>query len=105
MRRTAPPDRDLCTRPSGFGSAGFPVSLPGHPARGTGTLSGPDPGQGGSLLELSQGGKEPITLSDGERRVFLEDGDCVTLRGRCERPGFRAIGFGDCSGTVTPPYR
>ena len=72
---------------------------------GTGTLSGPDPGQGGSLLELSRGGKEPITLSDGERRVFLEDGDCVTLRGRCERPGFRAIGFGDCSGTVTPPYR
>jgi fumarylacetoacetase len=69
---------------------------------GTGTLSGPEPGQGGSLLELSQGGKRALTLPNGETRHFLEDGDCVTLRGHCARPGLRRIGFGDCAGTVLP---
>jgi fumarylacetoacetase len=69
---------------------------------GTGTLSGPRPEQAGSLLELSRGGKEPIVLSNGERRTFLEDGDCVELRARCERAGFRTIGFGACAGTVQP---
>jgi fumarylacetoacetase len=69
---------------------------------GTGTLSGPAPGQGGSLLELSLGGKRPIQLSSGEARTFLEDGDCVSLRGHCERAGFRRIGFGGCAGTVLP---
>ncbi|MBP6778392.1 MAG: fumarylacetoacetase [Piscinibacter sp.] len=67
---------------------------------GTGTLSGPGAGQGGSMLELSQGGKQPIRLSNGETRSFLEDGDTVILRGACERPGFRRIGFGECRGTV-----
>jgi fumarylacetoacetase len=67
---------------------------------GTGTLSGPAPGQGGSLLELTQGGKQPITLSNGETRTFLEDGDAVILRGACERAGFRRIGLGECRGTV-----
>ncbi len=67
---------------------------------GSGTQSGPAPGQGGSLLELSNGGKQPIQLVDGESRAFLEDGDTVTLRGHCARPGFRRIGFGDCSGTI-----
>lgn len=67
---------------------------------GTGTLSGPLPAQGGSLLELSQGGKQPLTLVNGETRTFLQDGDSVILRGRCERPGARRIGFGDCRGTV-----
>jgi fumarylacetoacetase len=70
---------------------------------GTGTLSGPGPDQGGSLLELSQGGKHAITLSNGQTRTFLEDGDSVILRGRCEREGFRRIGFGECRGTVLPP--
>ena len=69
---------------------------------GTGTLSGPAPGQGGSLLELSDGGRKPITLAGGEQRTFLEDGDTVTLRGVCERAGARRIGFGDCSGTILP---
>jgi fumarylacetoacetase len=69
---------------------------------GTGTLSGPRPEQAGSLLELSRGGKEPIVLANGERRTFLEDGDCVELRARCERAGFRTIGFGACAGTVQP---
>jgi fumarylacetoacetase len=67
---------------------------------GTGTLSGPLPEQGGSLLELSQGGKRALVLSHGETRSFLEDGDTVILRGYCQRAGFRRIGFGECRGTV-----
>jgi len=67
---------------------------------GSGTQSGPLPGQGGSMLELSQGGKQPLTLSNGEQRTFLQDGDTVILRGRCHREGWRDIGFGDCVGTV-----
>ncbi|MBP6777762.1 MAG: fumarylacetoacetate hydrolase family protein, partial [Piscinibacter sp.] len=67
---------------------------------GTGTLSGPGAGQGGSLLELTQGGKQAIRLSNGETRSFLEDGDTVILRGFCQRNGFRRIGFGECRGTV-----
>ena len=69
---------------------------------GSGTQSGPTPRQGGSLLELSQGGKTPFTLEGGEQRTFLQDGDCVTLRGHCSAPGARRIGFGDCAGTVLP---
>jgi fumarylacetoacetase len=69
---------------------------------GTGTLSGPTPSQAGSLLEMTRGGTQPIKLSNGETRGYLEDGDTVILRGRCEREGFRAIGFGECRGTVLP---
>ena len=69
---------------------------------GSGTQSGPEPGQGGSLLELSSGGKAPLQLANGEKRSFLEDGDTVILRGHCARPGFRRIGFGDCAGTIAP---
>ncbi|MBS0339120.1 MAG: fumarylacetoacetate hydrolase family protein, partial [Proteobacteria bacterium] len=69
---------------------------------GTGTLSGPEKSQSGSLLELTTGGKNPITLSNGERRGFLEDGDTVILRACCERDGARRIGFGECRGTVLP---
>ena len=69
---------------------------------GSGTLSGPKPQQAGSLLELSDGGKQPIILSNGEQRRFLLDGDAVTLRGSCRRSGFRKIGFGACSATVLP---
>ncbi len=69
---------------------------------GSGTQSGPNPGEGGSLLELSQGGRQPFVLSNGEERRFLEDGDCVVLRGHCEAAGARRIGFGDCAGMVLP---
>ena len=69
---------------------------------GSGTLSGPTPAQAGSMLELSQGGKQPITLPNGETRVFLQDGDTLILAGHCERPGARRIGFGTCAGTVLP---
>ena len=69
---------------------------------GTGTLSGPQPEQAGSLLELTGGGQRQIALANGEQRRFLEDGDAIALRGRCERAGFRSIGFGTCVATVLP---
>src|SRR6185436_17940141 len=61
---------------------------------GTGTLSGSEPDEAGSLLELTAGGKKPITLSNGETRAFLQDGDTVILRAFCQRDGFRRVGFG-----------
>lgn len=67
---------------------------------GSGTLSGANPGEAGSLLELSLGGKNPITLANGEHRAFLEDGDTLILRGWCERAGAVRIGLGEVSGTV-----
>ena len=69
---------------------------------GTGTLSGPAPEQGGSLLELTQGGKVPLLLDNGEMRTFLQDGDTVILRGSCSAQGARRIGFGECRGRVLP---
>jgi fumarylacetoacetase len=69
---------------------------------GSGTQSGPTPEQAGSLLELTAGGKQAITLPGAEQRTFLEDGDRVTLRGWCERPGYVRIGFGEATGTVLP---
>ncbi|WP_092948135.1 fumarylacetoacetase [Roseateles sp. YR242] len=69
---------------------------------GSGTQSGPQPDQGGSLLELTHGGKQALTLPNGEQRTFLQDGDSVTLVGVCEAPGRRRIGFGPCVGTVLP---
>ena len=69
---------------------------------GSGTLSGPAPDQAGSLMELTSGGKQPLTLPNGERRSFLEDGDTLTLRGWCEREGAARIGLGEVSGTVLP---
>lgn len=67
---------------------------------GTGTQSGPEAGEGGSLLELSQGGKQAIALPNGETRTFLQDGDTVILRGYAQAAGARRIGFGDCAATV-----
>ena len=68
---------------------------------GSGTISGPERHQRGALIELSWGGKNPITLDTGERRSFLEDGDEVTLSGAAHGDGF-IIGFGDCTGTILP---
>jgi fumarylacetoacetase len=67
---------------------------------GSGTISGPTKESRGCLLELTWRGSEPLTLASGEQRRFLENGDEVILRGRCERAGFRGIGFGECRGTV-----
>jgi fumarylacetoacetase len=69
---------------------------------GSGTLSGPTATEAGALIELTKGGKEPVTLPNGETRTWLEDGDSVTLRGWCEKPGAARIGFGECVGTVLP---
>jgi fumarylacetoacetase len=69
---------------------------------GTGTQSGPEPDEAGSLIELSAGGKQPLTLPNGETRTFLEDGDTVIMRGYCERPGAARIGFGELTGCVRP---
>jgi fumarylacetoacetase len=67
---------------------------------GTGTISGPEKENRGCLLELTWRGRDPLLLPTGESRRFLEDGDEVILRGRCEREGFTGIGFGVCTGIV-----
>ena len=69
---------------------------------GSGTLSGPDEQGFGSLLEATRGGSQPIKLQSGEERRFLEDGDEIILRARARRDGFAPVGFGDCSGHVSP---
>jgi fumarylacetoacetase len=67
---------------------------------GTGTISTPDPGGYGSLLETTLGGSQKLSLPGGEQRAFLEDGDTVTFRAHACRDGFAAIGFGECRGTI-----
>jgi fumarylacetoacetase len=69
---------------------------------GSGTISGSAAGSAGSIMELTQAGKSPLELPGGEKRSFLEDGDEVTERGRCERAGYAAIGFGEASGRISP---
>lgn len=68
---------------------------------GSGTISGPEKHNRGSLLELSWGGKEPFALSDGTTRSFVEDGDTLTLKGVAKGDGYQ-IGFGSCVGTLLP---
>jgi len=67
---------------------------------GSGTQSGPQPEEAGSLLELTVGGKQGLTLPNGEQRTFLEDGDAVILRGWCAGEGKPRIGFGICRGEI-----
>lgn len=69
---------------------------------GSGTLSGKDPVSRACLLELTQGGKNPISLPNGEKRAFLEDGDTVIMRGYCQKEDSVRIGFGECRSTVMP---
>jgi fumarylacetoacetase len=68
----------------------------------SGTVSGPDKGSRGCLLELTWRGTEPLQLPDGEERKFLEDGDELIIHGRCEASGAVSIGFGECRGIVLP---
>lgn len=70
---------------------------------GSGTISGMEPDSFGSLLELSHGGREPIRLSNGEMRSFLEDGDRLTLSGTAHGADY-CIGFGKCTGRVLPAH-
>jgi fumarylacetoacetase len=69
---------------------------------GSGTVSGPERDQRGSLLELSWGGAEPLTLADGSTRTFLADGDVVTLTASAPGPGGTRIGFGEVTGRICP---
>lgn len=70
---------------------------------GSGTVSGPARDALGSLLEITQGGSQPIEITvTGEQRTFLQDGDELILRGRCVREGYVPIGFGCCVGTLLP---
>jgi fumarylacetoacetase len=67
----------------------------------SGTISGPTPDSYGSMLELAWKGTKAIALPGGEKRVFLQDGDCVTLTGWCQGSGYR-VGFGEATGRVLP---
>lgn len=68
---------------------------------GSGTISGTTPDSYGSLLEMTRNGAEPVTLADGSRRGFLEDGDDVIMTGFCQGEGYR-VGFGSVSGKILP---
>lgn len=65
----------------------------------SGTISGPDPGSLGCLLEITENGTKPIQLKNGSTRTWLEDGDSVILRGYAEKDGIR-VGFGECTGKI-----
>ena len=69
---------------------------------GTGTISGPSREASGSLLEQSRGGTEPVQLSNGESRSFLQDGDEVIFHAVAEAAGYAPIGFGACRARVLP---
>jgi fumarylacetoacetase len=69
---------------------------------GSGTVSGPEPSSWASLLELTAGGSKPLTLPNGEQRTFIQDGDEISFRGFCAKPGQARIGFGECRATVLP---
>jgi fumarylacetoacetase len=69
---------------------------------GSGTVSGPERESWASLLELTQRGKEPIALPNGETRGYIADGDEIIFRGHCARPGSARLGFGECRGVITP---
>lgn len=68
---------------------------------GSGTISGPDPSEYGSFMELTWRGTKPIKLKDGSERKFVNDYDTIILRGHCEKEGMR-VGFGECVATVLP---
>ena len=81
-------------------SAGCPL-VPGD-ILGTGTISGPDPEEAGTLLELSRAAQNPVHLTSGNTRTFLEDGDTVRMSAGCHRSGFASIRFGEASGRISP---
>lgn len=70
---------------------------------GSGTISGPTKDSFGSMLELTWGGKNPITLTDGTERKFINDNDTVIMKGYCESNDIR-IGFGEVSTKLLPPF-
>jgi fumarylacetoacetase len=68
----------------------------------SGTVSGPTEGARGCLLELTWRGQNPVSLPDGTKRRFLEDGDEVIIRAWAQREGAARVGFGECRGIVAP---
>ncbi len=70
---------------------------------GSGTISGPTEDSFGSMLELTWGGKNPITLKDGSERKFINDNDTVIIKGHCQNSSMR-IGFGEVSSKLLPPF-
>ena len=68
---------------------------------GSGTISGPEPSEFGSMLEISWKGTKPVAMPDGSERKFILDGDTVTMRGHAEKDGVR-VGFGEVSTKVLP---
>ncbi|MDB5374033.1 MAG: fahA [Belnapia sp.] len=69
---------------------------------GSGTISAPTPDGFGALLEITEGGRKPVILPNGEERRFLKDGDTIIFRARATREGCVPIGFGECRGTILP---
>ncbi len=67
---------------------------------GSGTISGPARKEAGALMELTADAAEPVTLANGQRRGYLEDGDTIILKAFCEAAGAVRIGFGECRGTI-----
>ena len=67
----------------------------------SGTISGPEPNEFGSMLELTWRGTKPIKMSDGTERKFINDSDTVIMKGWCEKDGVR-VGFGECTAKVLP---
>ena len=72
---------------------------------GSGTISGVTPSEMGSLLEQSENGKATVKLAGGEERMFLEDGDEVTISGVCGSDEEALVGFGECVGRIEPALR
>lgn len=69
---------------------------------GSGTVSGPGEDEAGAIIELANNGTNPVSLSSGETRSFVQDGDVVVLRGYCQKTGFARIGFGESRAEVLP---
>lgn len=67
----------------------------------TGTVTGPEEGEMGCLLEVTEGGKRPLKLQDGSERRFLQDGDVVRMTAVAGRKD-SGVGFGECVGRLVP---
>jgi fumarylacetoacetase len=71
---------------------------------GSGTVSGPADDARACLAELTERGGNPIVFDDGRKRVWLENGDSIAIRGRAHAPGAMSIGFGECTGRILPAH-
>lgn len=67
----------------------------------SGTISGPTPDSYGSMLEIAWKGTRPVQMKDGSTRVFIQDGDTVSMTGFAQKDHIR-IGFGECKAKILP---